>query len=100
MDVNIARIYKRTFENETDISEFLEAVSWIPDRLSAVDVKYRLYQCDEDPKVIFEIWEYPNEDAMEWVQQSMEGASAVPRKFQMNTEIWSTTVRAALDMEE
>lgn len=100
MDVNIARIYKRTFENETDISEFLEAVSWIPDRLSAVDVKYRLYQCDEDPKVIFEIWEYPDEDAMEWVQQSMEGASAVPRKFQMKTEIWSTTVRAALDMEE
>jgi len=100
MDVNIARIYKRTFENETDISEFLEAVSWIPDRLSAVDVKYRLYQCDDDPKVIFEIWEYPDEDAMEWVQQSMEGASAVPRKFQMKTEIWSTTVRAALDMEE
>lgn len=100
MDVNIARIYKRTFKHQTDVDEFLQAVSWIKDRLSAVDVKYRLYQSDDNPLEMFEIWEYPDEDAMEWVQQSMEGASAIPRKFDMKTEIWTTSVRAALDMEE
>ena len=100
MDANIARIYKRNFTKTADVNEFLQAVSWIKDRLSAVDVKYRLYQCDDDPLTIFEIWEYPDEDAMEWVQQSMEGASAIPRRFEMTTEIWSTSVRAALDLKE
>ena len=100
MDVNIARIYKRTFSNSGDVSEFLQAVGWIPDRLTAVDVKYRLYQCDDDPCVLFELWEYPDKDAMEWVQQSMEGATAIPRKFDMQTEVWTTTVRASLDFEE
>ena len=100
MKPSIARIYKRTFASETDVANFLEAVAIIESRLTAVDVKYRLYHCDDDPLVLFEVWEYPDEDAMEWVQSSMEGATAVPRRFQIETEVFTTTVKAAIDLEE
>ena len=97
---NIARIYKRSFTSSSDVAAFISAVALIEDRLSAVDVKYRLYHCDEDPLVLFEIWEYPDEDAMEWVQSSMEGATAIPRRFSVETESFTATVKAAIDIEE
>lgn len=100
MEANIARLYKREFSSQADVQEFIKAVDLIADRLTAVDVKYRLYQDDDNPLIIFEIWEYPDEDAMEWVQASMEGASAVPRKFSPKTDAWTTTVRKAIDLEE
>lgn len=100
MKPTIARIYKRAFTSETDVAAFMQAVEVIESRLTAVDVKYRLYHCDDDPLVLFEIWEYPDEDAMEWVQSSMEGATAVPRRFDMKTEVYTTTVKAAIDLEE
>ena len=96
----IARIYKRTFLSQTDVDSFLDAIAVIESRLTAVDVKYRVYHCDDNPLVLFEIWEYPDEDAMEWVQSSMEGASAVPRRFNLETEVFTTTVKAAIDIEE
>jgi hypothetical protein len=96
----IARIYKRTFSAQTDVDAFLDAIAVIESRLSAVDAKYRVYHCDDNPLVLFEIWEYPDEDAMEWVQSSMEGASAVPRRFNIETEVFTTTVKAAIDIEE
>jgi len=100
MKPSIARIYKRTFETEADARAFLESVPVIESRLTAVDAKYRLYHCDDNPLVLFEIWEYPNRDAMEWVQSAMEGASAVPRRFSVQTEIFTTSVKAAIDIEE
>ena len=96
----IARIYKRTFSSATDVAAFLESVAIIESRLTAVDVKYRVYHCDDNPLILFEIWEYPDEDAMEWVQSSMEGAAVVPRRFKLETEIFTTTVKAAIDIEE
>jgi hypothetical protein len=30
----------------------------------------------------------------------MEGAAVVPRRFQLETEIFTTTVKAAIDIEE
>ncbi|HCA15076.1 MAG: hypothetical protein ISP39_04380 [Alphaproteobacteria bacterium] len=100
MTPNIARIYKRTFKAATDVAAFMDAVSLIKPRLTAVDVKYRLYHCEENPLVLFEIWEYPDEDAMEWVKASMEGATAVPRRFSVETEAFTAQVKAAIDIEE
>ena len=99
MKPSIARVYKRTFGSEADARAFLEAVPVIESRLIAVDVKYRLYHCDDNPLIIFEIWEYPDKDAMEWVQASMEGASAVPRRFSVETEVFTASVKAAIDIE-
>ncbi len=96
----LARIYRRDFASPADVAEFMAAVGLIKDRLTAVDVKYRLYHCDENPLIIFEIWEYPDEDSMEWVQSSMEGALVIPRKFMMKTEVFTARVAAAIDIEE
>ena len=56
MTPSIARIYKRVFATKADAEAFMEAVPVIESRLTAVDVKYRLYHCDDDPLVMFEIW--------------------------------------------
>ena len=95
-----ARIYKRTFKAATDVAAFMDAVEIIESRITAVDVKYRLYHCVEDPLVVFEVWEYPNEDAMKWVQASMEGATVVPRRLSIETEIYTASVQAAINLEE
>ena len=96
----IARLYQRQFKSAADVAAFLEAVHLIEDRITAVDMKYRLYQCEDDPLTIFEIWEYPDEDAMEWVRASMEGAAAIPRRFSPETTSWTTAVKIAIDKEE
>ena len=97
----IARLYERRFKSAADASAFIEAANaLIEDRISAVDMKYRLYQSDEDPLLVFEVWEYPDEDAMEWVKSSMEGASAIPRRFNPETKSVTLTVKAAVDKSE
>ena len=100
MKPSIVRIYQRHFKSSTDAAAFIESAALIEDRISAVDMRYRLYQSDEDPLVIFEIWEYPDEDAMEWVQASMEGASAVPRRFSPETVSTTATVKVSIAKSE
>ena len=96
----IARIYHRRFKSVTDANAFIDAAALIEDRISAVDMRYRLYQSDEDPLIIYEVWEYPDEDAMEWVQGSMEGASAVPRRFSPETNLTTASVKVSIDKSE
>ena len=100
MEPKIVRIYQRQFKTSIDASNFIKSAELISDRISAVDMKYRLYQSDEDPLCIFEIWEYPDEDAMEWVQASMEGASAIPRRFSPETFSTTATVKVSIDKSE
>ena len=100
MKPSIARIYQRHFKTPTDAAAFIESAALIEDRISAVDMRYRLYQSDQDPLVIFEIWEYPDEDAMEWVQASMEGAIAIPRRFSPETTSTTATVKVSLTKSE
>ena len=100
MKPSIARIYQRQFKTPTDAAAFIESAALIEDRISAVDMRYRLYQSDEDPLVVFEIWEYPDEDAMEWVQASMEGATIVPRRFNPETILTTASVKVAIDKSE
>ena len=100
MKPEIVRIYQRQFKSTSDAQAFIESAALIEDRIAAVDMRYRLYQSDDDPLLIFEIWEYPDEDAMEWVQASMEGASAVPRRFSPETTSTTASVKIAIDKSE
>ena len=100
MKPRIARIYQRQFKTIIDAQNFIKSAGLIEDRVSAVDMRYRLYQSDEDPLSIFEIWEYPDEDAMEWVQASMEGATAIPRRFSPETTTTTATVKISIDKSE
>ena len=83
----IARLYERRFKSAADASAFIEAANaLIEDRISAVDMKYRLYQSDEDPLLVYELWEYLMK-MLEWVKSSMEGASTIPRRFSPETNL-------------
>lgn len=100
MDIGITRIYQRSFKTATDAKNFIEAAKLIDERVSAVDMHYRLYQSDDDPTIIFEIWEYPDEDAMEWVQASMEGAVAIPRRFSPETQSFTASLKVDIEKSE
>ena len=49
MKPRIARIYQRQFKTALDAQNFIESAELIDDRVTAVDMRYRLYQSDEDP---------------------------------------------------
>ena len=100
MTPEIVRIYQREFKSQTDAEAFIAQTAVLKDRISAVSMSYRLYQSEDNPLLIFEIWEYPDEDAMEWVQASMEGASAVPRRFSPETSAVSAKLKVAIDITE
>lgn len=100
MEPKIARIYQRTFKTSDDAKAFIDATKIIEERVSAVDFRYRVYQAQENPLILFEVWEYPDVDAMEWVQASMEGAGAVPRAFNPDTVSYTADVAVAYDFEE
>ena len=100
MKPTIARIYQREFKTPADAEAFIEATHLFEGRISAVDMSYRLYQSDENPCHIIEIWEYPDEESMEWVQSSMEGAVAIPRRFNPETKLIPATIKVTLDKSE
>lgn len=81
----LIRLYQRQFSNHSDKEEFIAAIDWIKDRISSVNMEYQVHQSQTDPLLLFEIWYYPDEETMEWVQQAMEGATALPRKFELHT---------------
>jgi len=89
MDHKLARIYQRKFKTVADADSFIEATKIVTERISAVDATYRVYHCTDDPTTLFEIWEYPDEDAMQWVQSSMEGATTVPRALNPETTVYT-----------
>ena len=100
MEPKIARIYQRTFKTHDDAQAFIDATKIVEERVSAVDARYRVYQLREAPLILYEIWEYPDQDAMEWVQTSMEGAGAVPRAFNPDTVSYTADIAGAYDFEE
>ncbi len=82
---HIARLYRRIFSYEEDIREFRKAVGWIKDRITAATMTYHLYQNADEPLILYELWTYPDEETMQWVQSSMENAAVIPRKFTLET---------------
>ena len=97
MNSQLARIYVRQFKNADDAAAFITASHVISERISAVDVKYRLYQIQDDPTILYEIWEYPDDDSMKWVQSSMEGAT--PKKTS-NIAAVKTTAKIAVSISK
>ena len=100
MNSQLARIYVRQFKNADDAAAFIAASHVISERISAVDVKYRLYQIQDDPTMLYEIWEYPDEDSMQWVQSSMEGATTIPRALNPDTQIFTTQIYTQFESDE
>ena len=100
MDTKLARIYHRKFKTAEDADSFVNATKIVTERISAVHAKYRVFRITDDPTVLFEIWEYPDEDAMQWVQSSMEGATTIPRALNPHTTIYTADICTAFDCDE
>lgn len=100
MKSQLARIYLRQFKSADDAASFISASHIVSERVSAVEVKYRLYQLEDDPAILYEIWEYPDDDSMRWVQSSMEGATVIPRTLAPKTKVHTAIVANAFDCEE
>lgn len=100
MDHKLARIYHRKFKTVADAESFLNATKLVTGRISAVDATYRVYHSTEDPTILFEIWEYPDEDSMQWVQSSMEGATTIPRALNPDTQIFTTQLYTQFESDE
>jgi hypothetical protein len=92
----ISRLYCRVFQSAADANEFITTAELVRERVSPVTIRYQVIQSLEDPRTVFEIWSYPDEETMRWVQAAMEGATAVPRKFAPQTTVWTSRIR--LDM--
>lgn len=90
----ISRLYCRVFQSAADAEEFIAIAGLVRERVSPARMRYQLIQSMEDPCTIFEIWSYPDEETMRWVQAAMEGATAVPRKFGPQTKVWTSHIRA------
>jgi len=100
MDRKLARIYHRKFKTAEDANSFLNATKLVTERISAVDAIYRVYHVTDDPTTLFEIWEYPDEDAMQWVQSSMQGATTIPRALNPETTIFNAEIFTQFTSEE
>ena len=100
MNSELARIYIRKFKSTDDATAFIHVAKVVNERISAVDVRYRLYHPQEDPTTLYKIWEYPDDDSMKWVQSSMEGVTGLPHALAAETNVFTADVAWAFDCEE
>jgi len=100
MDRKLARIYHRKFKTAEDANSFLNGTKLVTERISAVEAIYRVYHVTDDPTTVFEIWEYRDEDAMQWVQSSMQGATTIPRALNPETTIFNAELFTQFTSEE
>jgi len=96
----LIRHYEREFTSIADTDEFIAAIDWIKDRIMAVNMRYQLFVSEQNPLKIYEIWSYPDEMTMQWVQQAMEGATAIPKKFSVTTRADTLHLKAGFEVEE
>lgn len=99
-EYNFTRIYRREFTEPSDVETFVNSLPIIRQRIAGAKLRLRLHRCVENPLVIFEIWEYPDEDTMEWVQQSLEGATKGAPTLAMSNISNTARTCAAMDLDE
>ena len=84
----IARLYFRTFKQPEMVRRMLGTIdTHVMGRISAVTASLLVYSCQDDPCQMVELWEYPDEDSMDWVRQSMQGATVIPDAMLPDNEI-------------
>ena len=84
----IARLYFRTFKKPEMVQRMLGTVdTHVMNRIAAVTASLLVYVANHKPNVMVELWEYPDEDSMAWVRQSMQGATVIPDAMLPENEI-------------
>lgn len=84
----IARFYVRTFKSSENVERMLGTVdTHVQHRISAVTASLMVYVPKNTPHQMIELWEYPDADSMEWVRQSLQGATVIPDAMLPDNEI-------------
>lgn len=88
LDEMIARLYIRQFQSADNVNRLLGTVeTHVKGRISAVTASLDCFVPAADPTVMIELWEYPDEDSMHWVRQSLQAATVIPDKMLPENEI-------------
>ncbi|MCE2517653.1 MAG: hypothetical protein J4F41_07455 [Alphaproteobacteria bacterium] len=75
----IARLYIRKFKSPDNVERMVGTVdTHVMSRISAVTASLLVYVPKDAPNHMVELWEYPDEDSMQWVRQSLQGATVIP----------------------
>ncbi len=75
----IARLYYRKFKSPDHVTRMFGTIeTHVNNRIVAVSASLIFLRSDEHPSTMLELWEYPDEDSMHWVRQSLEGATVIP----------------------
>ncbi|MBL6605457.1 MAG: hypothetical protein ISQ23_06350 [Alphaproteobacteria bacterium] len=97
---SIMRLYERKFGNERDKQAFIESVSRLEVRLTAVDVSFRLYQSETNPLILSEIWFYPDKDTMMWVRAIIDKSAPLLTQFNVETRSDTFALCRSFDVSE
>ena len=86
--VMIARLYIRKFIAAENVERMIGTVeTHVMSRISAVAASLLVYVPNSAPNHMAELWEYPDEDSMLWVRQSLQGATVIPDAMLPENEI-------------
>ena len=75
----IARLYYRKFRQEEHVDRMFGTIeTHVNNRIVAVSASLMFFRAEDHPATMIELWEYPDEDSMHWVRQSLQGATVIP----------------------
>ena len=84
----IGRFYIRRFQQSSHVARLLGTVeTHVKGRVAAVTASLCCYVPLDDPNTMVEFWEYPDEESMHWVRQSLQGATVIPDAMLPENEI-------------
>ncbi len=86
----IARLYYRKFQSPNHVRRMFSTIeTHVNDRIVAVSASLIFLQPDEHPNIMLELWEYPDEDSMHWVRQSLQQATVIPDTMMPENSIYT-----------
>ena len=94
------RLYHRRFTSTKDVTDFVASIEQIRVRLAAVDVRFRLYQSEDDPLHLVEFWTYPDTAAMDWARQTINAAAPLLSQFNIKTTSDQLALLEGFDISE
>ena len=91
-----ARLYIRRFNSVENVERLIGTVeTHVMNRISAVTASLMVMASNDQPNIMVELWEYPDEDAMHWVRQSLQGATVIPDAMLPENEIHTLELAAS-----
>ena len=87
-----ARLYYREFHSSDNVPRMLKTIeTHVNERIVSVNASLTCLISAEHSATMLELWEYPDKDSMNWVRQSLQGATIVPDSLLPETTVFTLT---------